>query len=73
MSTLSKGDHMAEQIDKLLTQQQVMDWTGMSRQYFEIARHRGTSMPYIKIGKSVRYRTSDVQKWINDHAVCAGI
>lgn len=64
---------MADQIDKLLTQQQVVEWTGMSSAWFEMSRFKGTGMPYVKIGRSVRYRTSDVQRWINDHLVGTGI
>lgn len=62
-----------EQIDKLLTQQQVVEWTGMSPQWFEISRHRGTNIPFCKLGRAVRYRTSDIQQWINDHMVGTGI
>jgi len=64
---------MAEKIDNLLTQQQVVDWTGMSKQYFEISRFRGTGVPYVKIGRSVRYKTSEVQKWIESNVVGTGI
>jgi len=38
---------MAEQVDKLLTQQQVVEWTGMSSQWFEISRHRGINIPFV--------------------------
>lgn len=64
---------MAEQVDRLLTQKEVADWTGMSPAWFEMARFKGTGIPYVKIGRAVRYRTSDVQNWINDHVVGGGI
>lgn len=64
---------MAEQVDRLLTQKEVVDWTGMSPAWFEMSRFKGTGIPYVKIGRAVRYRTSDVQKWINDHVVGGGI
>jgi len=63
----------AQQYDKLLTQQEVATWTGMSIAWFEQSRFKGTGIPYVKIGKSVRYRTSDVQNFINSKVVCSGI
>jgi len=61
------------EIDKLLNQKEVSEWTGMSLAWFEISRFKGTGIPYVKIGRSVRYKTSDVQRWINSHVVCTGI
>jgi len=60
-------------IDRLLTQNQVVDWTGMSSAWFEQCRFKGAGIPYIKIGRSVRYRTSDVQRWIDEHVIGNGI
>lgn len=59
--------------DRLLTQSQVAEWTGMSSAWFEQSRFKGTGIPYIKIGRSVRYRTSDVQRWIDEHVIGNGI
>lgn len=64
---------MAGQVDRLLTQQQVVEWTGMSAAWFEMSRFKGTNIPYCKCGRAVRYRTSDILNWINDHMVGAGI
>lgn len=64
---------MSESIDKLITQADVADWTGMSKAWLEQSRFRNTGIPYVKIGKAVRYRTSDVQRYINEHVVSAGI
>jgi predicted DNA-binding transcriptional regulator AlpA len=63
----------AEQMDKLLTQQQVVEWTGMSPAWFEMSRFKGTGISYVRMGRAIRYRTSDVQKWINEHIVGTGI
>lgn len=64
---------MAEEIDKLLTQQQVVAWTGMSPQWFEINRHKGVGIPYVKMGRAIRYKTSEIQKWIESNVVGTGI
>lgn len=66
---------MAEQqIDRLITQSEVVRLTGLSSAYFEQARHRkNSSLVYCKIGRAVRYRMSDVQRWIEEHMVGTGI
>lgn len=66
---------MAEQqFDRLLTQQEIVEWTGLSSAYFEQARHKGNSeLVHVKIGRAVRYRMSDVQRWIESNIVGSGI
>lgn len=65
---------MAEQFDRLMTQQEVAQLTGLSNAYFEQARHKGNSkLVFIKIGRAVRYRMSDVQRWIESNVVGSGI
>ncbi len=55
--------------DRLLSQKEVVAWTGMSPAWFEISRFKGTGIPYVKIGRSIRYKTSEVQRWIESHVV----
>lgn len=64
---------MSAMIDHLVSQTVVAGWTGMSEAWLEQCRFRGTGIPYVKIGRAVRYRTSDVQKYINDNTIGAGI
>lgn len=64
---------MAEQQDKLLTQAQAVEWTGMSAAWFEMNRHRGVGIPYVKMGRAVRYRVSDISRWIESNIVGTGI
>lgn len=64
---------MAEQ-DKLLTTAEVCKWLGVSHQLLECSRSRGDSfIPFIRIGRSVRYRTSSVNEYLNNQTVAAGI
>lgn len=56
---------MKEQFGKLLNQKQVAEWVCMSEAWMEQARFRGTGIPYIKIGRAVRYRSEDVQAYID--------
>ena len=64
---------MAEENDKLLTQTQAVEWTGMSPGWFEMCRFKGTGIPYVKLGRAIRYKTSDVRKFIEDHTCGTGI
>lgn len=64
---------MAEQVDKLLSQKEVADWIGMSEAWLEQCRFKKKGIPWIKLGKSCRYRTSDVRRWIDDHVIGTGI
>ncbi|MBC8078848.1 MAG: DNA-binding protein [Gorillibacterium sp.] len=56
---------MKDQNGKLLNQKQVAEWICMSEAWMEQARFRGTGIPYIKIGRAVRYRGEDVQAYID--------
>lgn len=62
-----------EQQDKLLTQAQVVEWTGMSPAWFEMNRFKGIGIPYVKMGRAIRYKTSDVRRWIESNVVGTGI
>jgi excisionase family DNA binding protein len=55
-----------------LTTIEAASYLKLSRQYLEIARHRGdgSGPPYIKLARSVRYRRSALDAWMakHDHA-----
>lgn len=68
------ADTMAlQQTDILVSQQQAMQLTGMSSAWFEMSRHKGTGIPYVKIGRAVRYRLQDIRQFVADHYVATGI
>lgn len=64
---------MTEKFDRLLTQKEVATWIGMSEAWLEQARFKKIGIPWVKIGKSCRYRTSDVQKYLDDNLIGSGI
>ncbi len=64
---------MTETYDRLLNQKEVAEWIGMSEAWMEMCRFRGVGIPYIKIGRACRYRTSDVQEYIGAHVIGSGI
>lgn len=53
----------------LLTRSEVQTSFGLSRRYLEVAAVRGDGPPFIKIGRSVRYRVGDLREWISAHRV----
>jgi predicted DNA-binding transcriptional regulator AlpA len=58
------------QEDKYLTEQQVAELTGFSVKFLQKLRRRGTGgPPYMKVGRSIRYKWSDVIKWMGSHRV----
>jgi len=64
---------MAEKQDTLLTQAQVVEWTGMSPAWFEMNRYKGVGIPYVKMGRAIRYKTSEIRRWIEANVVGTGI
>ena len=49
---------------ELLTVQQVAELTGLSVETLNQWRSQGVSLPYIKLGKAVRYLRNDVERYI---------
>lgn len=58
---------MAEQFDRLLDQKVVATWLGCSCAWLEQQRFRKTGIPVVRIGRACRYKTSDVQRYIDQH------
>jgi predicted DNA-binding transcriptional regulator AlpA len=50
--------------DDLLNSEQLAVWLAVSKQWVEIARHRGFGPAFIKLSGRVRYRRSDVIQWL---------
>ncbi|MHC2676814.1 putative DNA-binding transcriptional regulator AlpA [Bradyrhizobium diazoefficiens] len=62
----------AEQTTEYLTTVEAAAYIKLSRQYLELARHRGDGKgpPFIKLARAVRYRRSALDAWMakHDHA-----
>ena len=48
----------------LLTRDEVEVRFGVSKRFLELAPARGEGPSFVRIGRSVRYRTEDVERWI---------
>ncbi len=56
--------------DDLLTRSQAAEVLGVSSGTLAVwASTRRYPLPYIKIGRSVRYRRSDIQAWVESRTV----
>ncbi len=54
--------------DRYLTTRHVAEMTGFSVRALEARRHRGLRPAFIRLGRTVRYRLSDVVAWMESSA-----
>ena len=47
-----------------LTTTEAANYLRMSKQFLEIARHRGDGPPYIKLSRAVRYHRPSLDQWM---------
>ncbi len=47
-----------------LTTTEAANYLRMSKQFLEIARHRGDGPPYIKLSRAVRYHRPSLDAWM---------
>ena len=57
--------------DRLLTRREVEDRFGITKRFLEVAVMRGNGPPFVKVGRLVRYRASDLRAWIEAQTVRA--
>lgn len=53
-----------ERKSRLLNRVEVEEQYGIPKRYLEIAAMRGGGPPIVRLGRLVRYRTCDIQNWI---------
>ncbi len=51
--------------DELIDSKELARWLGVSKQWVEIARHRGWGPKFVRLGpRRIRYRRIDVLAWL---------
>ncbi|MFW5453531.1 helix-turn-helix transcriptional regulator [Thioalkalivibrio sulfidiphilus] len=50
---------------RLMTPAEVQQLLGKSKAWLDRSRLEGNGPPYVKIGRTVRYRADDVAAWLN--------
>ena len=61
---LRKRVKMTSTHNPFLTTAEAADYLRLSRQFLEIARHRGDGPPYIKLSRAVRYHRPSLDQWM---------
>ncbi len=59
--------------DTLLTTEEVADITGLSRETLAQWRSQRRGIPYLKIGRAVRYHSADVQEYLESCRVSVSV
>ncbi len=57
--------------DKFDTEPDTAAMLGIGASTLQQLRFRGEGPPYLKIGRAIRYRRSDVERWLEAHTVGA--
>lgn len=56
-------------VPTLLSPRQAADYLARSERWLEQDRWRGPTIPYIKIGRAVRYRAEDIAAYIERNVI----
>jgi predicted DNA-binding transcriptional regulator AlpA len=56
-------------VSEILNERQVQEFYGFSIPYLRRARHERRGPRFLKVGKLVRYRRSDIEAYLTAHAV----
>lgn len=59
------------ELPTLLDQKAAADFLGVTTKWMERDRWKGPKVPYVKIGRIVRYRASDLAAYVEANAVQA--
>ena len=51
--------------ERLLTRVQVEERFGIPKRFLEVAAMKRDGPPIVRLGRSVRYRQSDLREWIS--------
>lgn len=63
--------HIEEHQPLLVNAATVAKWLAISERKLWQMKDDGT-IPYVKIGKLIKYRSQDIQKWIDDNTQNGG-
>lgn len=55
--------------DELLTEQHLERETKIRRTTWKCMRHNRVGPPFIKLGRSVRYRRADIEAWLQERRI----
>ena len=64
-----RNNRDAEELPRYLTEKEVATMTGLSLSTLRNTRFQGRGLPYVKIGRSVRYSLQDVIHYMETRKV----
>ena len=59
-------------MEELLTSEQAAKILGVKSQSLAVWRLHGENLPFVKVGRLVRYRRCDIEKWLEAQTVPVG-
>jgi len=62
---MSNSPAEIDTLDELLTSRQVADYLGTSEAVLTQERYRGIGPKFVRLGRRIRYRASDIRAYIN--------
>lgn len=71
--SIIKPDNSRQKTVALFNEETAAKYIGMSRSFLRQSRmtgdlrNRTPAPPFVKFGRTVRYRVDDLDKWMNDH------
>lgn len=66
--TPSTTPNRGENMDRLLTVEEVADFLGVPVNTLYQWRHKGSGPVAFRVGRFLRYDAADVRQWLTDHA-----
>lgn len=66
---LNAGHETTATLPALMDQRRAADYLGVSTKWLERDRWIGATIPYVKIGRAVRYRASDLGAYVEKCAI----
>lgn len=70
-ATPTAGNETTATLPVLMDQRRAADYLGVSTKFLERDRWVGATIPYVKIGRAVRYRAADLAAYVEANFVSA--
>lgn len=52
-----------------ITEADAAMYTGMSRAFLRVSRRRTGGPAFLRVGRAIRYRTADLDAWLDRHRI----
>ena len=59
-------------LDELFTEREAAEYLGTTQGVLQVDRHMGRGLPYVRIGRRIRYRLKDIRAYLDANTVNPG-